>query len=219
MGGDTFLYGLIVVILTYITHRIKPSHGALVGTLLGLVTVYILQRGRLYREDQKRDRLNRVRNSPYLTGAQIQKSAALYDDEGLLLFLDEYRDYYQYNPALYLELVKVLNDFVNTTHQISTPEGPSEPNLLYENLQELRIEIMNIYQSAAHTVPLDKRFGDGATQLEQMLNHRIDVANRYVIGKNIKTGPTTFMKFPIKNTPRGIEAASALVSRDQHLMY
>jgi len=217
MGGDIFLYGLIVVMITYLIRRTQPSGSTIFGLVCGLAIVYMVRQSRVYQEDQQADKLQHIRDKP-----TIIKATALHSEEDILLFLHEYELYHTYNPYLYRELVDKLNAFVNIIKDIkeSLPHaGRGHDNLLYENLLELRTEILNLYQSAIHSVPADDTFSNGAALLEKLLHYRLDSIGRVVIENNRHSGIHTLSRFPTKNTPRAIESTGAYVSRDRHMMY
>lgn len=202
---DKFIYVVIVIGIIFVTTRIG-SYGLVTGVgvfglLVGIVVVYYLN------DRRERQGTGFVTTMNTILDSEIMKPAQyLYLSSELTIFLDNHREYYQYNPSLWRVFVRHIDNFLHVAHDIEL--GTEQYNYDYTQLKETKRKILNSYQAFIHTIPhtesSNNKFHEGMKVLEQLLNKELDQTHRLVAQKNSE-GVNTASMFHYKNHPAGYE--------------
>jgi hypothetical protein len=207
---EKFMYSIIILLVLLVTTRIG-HHGLITGTgvfgfVCGILVVYYLNERREVNGDKFTGAMNSILESNIMGP---HKNHYLFYNSELVIFLDSHREYYQYNPILWREIVRYINNFLRISHDIET--GTQYYNMDYDQLKELKKKIMNAYHSFIYTIPhtenSNNKYHIGMARLEVLLNGVIDQIHQLVTSKNAK-GITTSSAFHYKNHPQGYDSSA-----------
>jgi len=204
---NRFIYFVIVVCSVVLATRIG-NHGLIsasgvIGLIVGLIIVHYLKERWDDTGDTFLTAMNDILNSDIMKPSQ---NRYLGNNSELVIFLDDHREYYQYNPVLWRDLVRNVNNYLRVSHDIEV--GTERYNLDYDQLKETKRKILNQFQSFIHTVPhmenSNDKFHLGMERLQKLLNHEIDLVHQSITRKNSK-GVNTASAFHYKNHPVAYE--------------
>lgn len=198
---DGFIYATIVLGSVLLQRRIQLSSTTLVGLIAGLIVVFYLNDKKTDTGANFLEHMDRIRKAPIF---KPHKNPNLHRDSVLLSFLDQHRIYYQYNPAVFNDLIAHVNSFLTLIHDIDI--GTENYNSDYEVVRKLRTDIMNTYHSFIYRIPHAesslRKFHLGMDRLEEILNGHIDRLHRDIVRKNQKDGIMISSKFHYLNQPQ-----------------
>ena len=109
----------------------------------------------------------------------------LYRDSEILSFLDKSRYLHRYNPALFNQMVKHIDNFLHLGKDLDSSQLPENFNLDFENMLTERTKIMNAYHSFVYALPhspaMVTSYQTGMTRLGELLDTNIRYARRATI--------------------------------------
>lgn len=199
------MYCIYAIGVTVVIKRINPGNSTVLG-LVAAVIVCMYLRERAVNENDNFDTLiDTILDSKIL---RTDKNKFLFHNVDVVLFLDNYREYYQYNPTLFGDFVGTLNDIFRLAEDMET-DTTVATEMNYEMTIELRLRILNLYQAFIYTVPhtqatLDK-YHYGSAQLGKVLALHLDKVRQQVARQSRKVGVNTTTKFPYKNVPSAMD--------------
>ena len=103
---DRFIYVVVIIISVLFTTRLPLSSHGIIGAVLGVVLVFYLNEKRDNAGETFLVALKKILSSDIMNPTH---NTYLPFDSEILIFLDGYREYYQYNPALWNTFVKEIN--------------------------------------------------------------------------------------------------------------
>ena len=201
--NDKLFYLIIIIGSIFFSGSIiKPSGTSIVGLVIGVILVYYIHDKRENQGDTFISSMKVILESDIMT---LTNNQYLSKNSELVIFLNNYKEYYNYNPDLWKLLLTTINNFLKLIHEIET--GTKYYNLDYSVVKEYKTRILNHYHSFIHNVPhaetvLDK-FHKGFKDLESSLNIEIDKTHQVVSHKNSKAIDISSV-FHYKNHPEGI---------------
>lgn len=204
---DRFIYFSIVIGSVVVATRIG-NHGLIsasgvIGLIVGLIVVHYLKERWDNTGDTFLTTMTNILNSDIM---KPSKNRYLGNNSELVIFLDDHREYYQYNPVLWRNLVRNVDNFLHVSHDIEV--GTERYNLDYDQLKETKRKILNQFQSYIHTIPhmenSNDKFHRGMERLQRLLNYEIDIVHQLITSKNSK-GVDTSSAFHYKNHPTAYE--------------
>lgn len=194
-----FHYIIAIFISIAFIYRINPQPWLITGIICGIIVVYIWHVSELTMGNNFIAEIKGI-----LQSDTLQHATALYTDSKLIKFLDNYKEYYTYNPASYKALVIKINDFLVLTSDFE--EKPSFYELDFTTLSAKKLEIMNMYQSFGlvkpKSPPTDDKHQSGSQVLQDLLNYHIDRLHRNVALWGKEKGVNTNSIFPHRNHPQ-----------------
>jgi hypothetical protein len=196
---DRFIYVVIITVIILLFSRIPISPYLIVGTIVGIIVVYYIHDKKIYTGNTFLASMKNILNSDLM---KPKSNRSLYKDSELVAFLDNRREYYNYNPNTWNQLVKHINEFLRLQSDIEI--GVVRFNMDYETLVNLKGKILNSYHAFIYTVPhtpnsIDK-FHIGMRHLQKLLNRNIDITHKKVALDNSKD-INIDTKFHYKNHP------------------
>lgn len=200
---DKFEYIIIVAAVILLATRIGYhgliSSSGLFGLVIGVIITFYLIEKRKHQGDTFITAMRKILNSDIM---KPNWNKYIHGNSELIIFLNDHREYYQYNPQLWRDMVSSMNNFQRTISDIEI--GTTRYNLDYDQLKETKKKILNRYQAFIHTMPhtenSNNKFHKGSDRLEQLLNQEIDHIHQLVTRKNAKN-ITTASTFHYKNHP------------------
>lgn len=216
---DKFIYISIIVTGIFIATRLglngMITGPGLMGLVCSVILVYYINEKREHRGDTFIKEMTKVLDSEIM---KPERNRYLGQNSELVIFLDDHREYYQYNPALWRQFVRSIDNFLHVISDIQI--GTLKYNLDYDQLKELKKKILNHYHSFIHKVPhiesSNNKFHEGIARLQKILNTEIDLIHRLVVSKNSEEINTS-TAFHYKNHPVGYEDHS--VSENTHTFF
>jgi hypothetical protein len=197
---DMFLYVCGILFTTLLVRRMNFSYGTVLGLVCGLILVYYINDKRIATNGGFIQRMDEILRSPTL---KTDKNRNLYLDSQLLDFLDNYKEYYQYNSDLYNSLVSHIDTLLGLLNNLSI--GDKQYNNNYETMRELKYKILNIFHSFIHRIPhtpsSNDKFHIGINELQSLVNKHIDKAHLQVVRLNGSKEIDNETKFPYRNGP------------------
>lgn len=215
--NDKFFYIIIIIASTFFSGSIiKPSGTVVVGLVVGILVVYYINDKRESHGDTFISSMKEILDSHIMFPG---KNEYLPKNSELVMFLEGYKEYYDYNPDLWKSFVSVINNYLKIIHEIDI--GTKYYNLDYNVVKEYKTKVLNHYHSFIHSIPhaqsaLDK-FHSGFKTLEDHLNVEIEKTHQLVAQKNSKQ-ITTASVFHYKNHPSGL-VNSKITDYDQKYKY
>lgn len=205
---EKFEYIVIVTTVILLATRIS-SHGmlsgaGLVGLVVGIIMIYYLNEKRVSQGTEFITAMDDILNAEIM---KPQKNKYLHGNSELVIFLDNYREYYQYNPQLWKDMVHNIDNIQRLISDIEI--GTEQFNLDYNTLKMVKKDILNQYQAFIHKLPhtenSNNKFHQGLERLETLLNLEIDHIHRIVTMKNAQSINTSSV-FHYKNHPAARES-------------
>lgn len=133
----------------------------------------------------------------------LKKTKYLYTDSELLQFLDDIKQYHNYNPANYRLLVLSIDNFLKISTELE--RGVVNMGELYDLLINQKYKILNTFHSMIYSVPHShvtmKVFHEAMASLEKLLNIHVDQTYQYVGYSYGKKPIDINTKFIYKNHP------------------
>lgn len=197
--SDMMVYLGIIIGASWFFHRIKPSWYAMTGVIVGILVVLYL-----YEKSDHEETVFTKRLKHLLDSELYRPYRHLYLNSEIVMFLDEHREYYQYNPAAYKVMLQHIDNFLRLGHDIEI--GTVRFNEDYSLMRHLKGKILNYYHSIIHKLPhtpngLDK-FHIGMDELRTHINKYLDEIHRVVNTKNMKHGIDVETAFVYRNHPK-----------------
>lgn len=197
--NDKVLYLSIIFAVYVVIGRVEPSLLTIFSVIFGIIIVfYIHDKNTTVRDDYLAsvDKILKTELNPDV-------NTSLFRDADIIMFLDNYREYYHYNPATYTSMVSAINDFLKLKEDIKI--GVKYYNLDYDTMRELKEKVMNTFHSFVYTIPntdvnMDK-FHSGMKRLIGLLNHHLNIVHRMVNKQNFKE-INVFTKFVYRDQPK-----------------
>jgi hypothetical protein len=204
---DKVVYFGLTVIIALILVRFNPSWQVLVGLAVGAGVIYYLADRKLFLADSYLYRMLEILASSKFDPARNRE---LYLDAQLAEFLHEVREFHNYNPALYRNLVHQCNEFLRLADQIN--KGTAAYQLDFRNLRHQKYQILNLYQSAIVSMPYTQatkeKFEKGLTTLKTLLNRHIDDIQRLTVTRDQERGVDTNSAFVYLAAPHPLDPAA-----------
>jgi hypothetical protein len=198
---DRFVYIAIIIVSMVFATRLPMSAHGIIGAVIGIFIVFYFNEKRDNAGDTFISSMKKILQSDIMKPTQ---NKYLSTDSELLIFLDSYREYYQYNPSLWNSMVKQINNFLKLSRDIEI--GVNNYNMDYDVLREIKVKILNLYHSFIHKIPhtesSSSKYHKGIDRLQDLLNMTIDKIHRLVVGYNNKTIDTA-TTFHYRNHPPG----------------
>lgn len=205
---DRFMYTVITVFIIILTVRL--GHNGMIngtgvfGLVISLMVIYYLN------DKRRKQGTDYITAMDEILGSKIMKPGTnlyLAENSELLIFMNSYREYYQYNPTNWNTMVRQVNNFLRLIHELNI--GTYRFNLDYDNLKAIKKKILNTYQAFIHTVPHTEastdKFQKGMSRLQDLLNKEIDLVHQLVNKRNREQGVDTSSVFHYKNHPAAFE--------------
>lgn len=197
---DLFLYITLILVCSVAYRRITLGPHTIVGLLCGLALVYYLNE----RKTQSNgDFVKKMHAILALRVLRADKNTYLSRDTEMLLFLDNYKEYYDYNPMAFSQMVTQVNGMFRLLEDLTL--GVQDYNLDYDVIRSQRTEILNTYHSFIHTLPHApysiEKYHQGLARLESLVNGYVDEAHRIVV-RNNRGNVSVSTKFPYRNHPK-----------------
>lgn len=197
---DKFIYIVVIIASIVFSTRLPMTPYGIVGAISGILLVYYFNEHREYLGASFIASMKVILNSDVM---DYKNNPYLPNNSELLIFLDNHREYYQYNPTQWNSIIRHINNFLKLTYDIE--HGTTRRNLDYDVLKETKIKVLNTYQSFIHRIPhteeSSNKFHEGMDLLQNILNTSIDNTHRIVIMNNKDI--TINSAFHYKNHPGG----------------
>jgi hypothetical protein len=202
-----FNYLMIIVIVTLVINRIwyllDTSSISLIGFIVAVIVIIYLQQRTEALNSNFVYYLDNVLSSELM---QSHINTNLYRDSELVRFLDNHREYYQYNPQLYQKIVSEINHFLKLQNEFILFEKASPGDM--EALSILKTQIQNSFHNFIYRLPHTQnsivKFQEGMKWLTDSLNKHLDnthiLNNRRSRDQGIYTG--TDFTYRGKNHPK-----------------
>lgn len=196
---DLSKYVIIIIIAAVIGYRIKVSNHVIFGLIIGLIIVFYMYDRAEMTGDTFLSYTNEVLSSPLFNPYKH-----LYLDSELVIFLDQHREYYQYNPAGFRMLLKEIDIFLMYRQDIE--RGTQLYHLDYNLLRAQKTKILNSYHSLIHKLPhisnsIDK-FHLGMKRLTDLINGHVDEIHQVVKTKSYNSEIDTNTEFIYISHPK-----------------
>jgi hypothetical protein len=200
----------VILLATRFGHYGMLPSSAIIGLIVGTIVVFYLNEKSAHQGDTFLSSIQEILNAKIM---KPEKNHYLFGNSELIIFLDNHREYYQYNPDAWRGLVKLTDNFLRIVGDIEI-EAEAESvvgryNHDYDMLKDTKHKIMNKYHAFIHTLPhtenTTNKFHEGIERLETLLNKEIDHIHQLVNKMNAK-GVTTSSAFHYKNHPVGYES-------------
>lgn len=194
------MYVIAILCSMLFFNRLALSPNLIVGLIVGILLVYYFNGKTKATHNSFIAGMKEILSSPILK-PHLYKD--LYRDSELVIFLDTYKEYHGYNPDAYNTLVRNINDYliVGTNIEISSYYHKD-----YEILRDIKVNILNTFHSfiyrITHSAATMKKYQDGMTTLEKLLNYHIDKAHRTSTLRDQDAGVSTRSHFPHRNHPK-----------------
>tara|TARA_A100001015_G_scaffold282462_1_gene346733 strand:+ start:493 stop:1164 length:672 start_codon:yes stop_codon:yes gene_type:complete len=180
-----FQFILIIISSILISSRINPTGSTFFGLIVGIFIAYYINDKMETNGETFITSMSNLINSDLLRG---DKNVYLAKNSELIIFMNKYREYRNYNPVLWYEMIGSIDKFLKIIYEIEI--GTQFYNLDYGALLELKTCILNQYQSFIHTIPhtvnSNDKFHLGFSELEGIINKDIDDIHQTVTKKNSK---------------------------------
>lgn len=196
---DRFIYVTLIIGTVMFMSRINITGHLVVGLIIGIIMVYYLNEKNVHTGNTFVQSMQNIISSERM---KPHRNKHLAKNSELVLFLDSHKEYYAYNPKLWNDLVRHVNNFLHVMHDIEL--GVEQFNLDYDTMKSLKGKILNTYHAFVHTVPhtphSNNKFHLGMERLELLLNRDIDEVHTKVTLKNSQS-INNMTKFHYKNHP------------------
>jgi hypothetical protein len=190
---DRAIYVTIIVAVTLLSSRVSLSSHA-IGIVTGAIVV-------IYLHSSQSQYINSMKN--IMTSMPMGSGAGyLSKNSELLIFLDEHREFSEYNPELWKTLVKSVDRFIHLVQDIES--GSQHYNLDYSVLRGVAGHTISAYHAFIYTTPniasANNKFHLGMIRLQRLLDGEIDIVHRTVALRN-RGEINTSTVFHYKNHP------------------
>lgn len=204
---EKFEYIVILVAAMFLATRVGVSASVstltlsyvLVGLVAGVILIYYINEKRVNQDTTFGTAMTEILGSEIM---KPNRNKYLYYNSEFVIFLDNHREYYQYNPQLWKDFVHNIDNFQRLTSDIEI--GTERFNLDYDTLKLVKKDILNQYQAFIHKLPhtenSNNKFHQGMERLEKLLNLEIDNIHRQVAKRNSEAVNTS-SAFHYKNHP------------------
>lgn len=190
---DRFIYVTVIIGTILVLSRVNITVHVIVGLIVGILIVYYYNEKNVYTGHVFLKSMKDILNSNLM---KPDKNKHLAKNSELVLFLDGHKEYYRYNPKLWNDLVRYINNFLHIMNDIEI--GVERFNMDYDTMKGLKRKIMNTFHSFVHRIPhtphSNDKFHIGMERLENLLNQDIDVTHTLVTHMNSQSinNATTF---------------------------
>jgi hypothetical protein len=211
--GYIIIVAAVILLATRIGNHGMLSGSGLIGLIVGIIVIYYLNEKRVSQGTTFITSMNEILDAEIM---KPNRNKYLHGNSEFVIFLDDHREYYQYNPQLWKDMVHTVNNLQRLVGDIEI--GTERFNLDYSTLKEIKREILNQYQAFIHKIPhtesSNNKFHLGMERLEDLLNLEIDHVHQLVVKKNAKS-VTTASAFHYKNHPAPRETYRAYTFFDK----
>lgn len=198
---DRFIYITVIIGTILLLSRVNITGHLILGLIIGTILVYYINEKNVHTGNTFLQSMKTILGSDRMKPHQNKHLAK---NSELVLFLDGHKEYYTYNPKLWNDLVRHINNFLHIMHDIEL--GVEWFNLDYDTMKNLKGKILNTFHSFVHRVPhtphSNDKFHLGMERLETLLNHDIDEIHTNVTLRNSQS-INNMTKFHYKNHPGG----------------
>lgn len=200
---DKFKYVSMIIASILLFSRIPVSGTNIIGLIIGICLVIYINDKRKQEGDTFLSAMNMLLSSPLM---KPQYNRDLPRNSEFVIFIGSHQEYYHYNPMLWNQFVRLINNYLKLDHEIKL--GTEHYNMDYDALKDIKRNIMNVFHAfihkLPHTVSSNDKFHRGMARLEELLKVEVDTMHRLIAKKNseeINSGSV----FHYKNHPRGFE--------------
>lgn len=202
-----FLYVVLGLCIIILAHRLSITANTIIGVLVAVLVAYYLNEKDLSLGSNYLNAMHQILADPL-----FKNSRYLYRDSEIVIFLDKYRHFNNYNRPQFSKMVKHIDNFLRIGKELDTTPVPENFNLDFETMQSERLKIMNAYHSfiyrLPHTPASIEQYQKGMQRLEGLLDSNLKYARRSIIKYNKEKGIYISSRFPYKGHPAGVDRAA-----------
>lgn len=194
-----FISILILIVIIWIFKYTTTNTSTIIALLIGFVIIYYYNIN--YNETKEKEKnMEETKKKHIIPKNNIQNKT-------ILDFLFSVQDMYAYSPAIYKELVNLIEDFYNIKNYIKNNNRYVNP--MYSIIDDKKRHVLNCFQSLIYSTKADivetNRFNDKMDELKTIIDiemeevkkiHEKDVYNgidNYT--RLIPSGPAAFNQF------------------------
>lgn len=195
------IYLAIILLIVFISKNINVNLNLIFALLLSVIAIkyynYYINNKEQKILEEKENKLNSITPKP------------INRDEKAIDFLYYIRDFYEYNPPAFEEVVDSLDNFYKIKEIIK--HNNQEVHQLYDIAEDIKINALNSLHSMIFKTPVDKNVEDKLSQslkeLEELLNNELEFMYKiykddiYKNGRRNRTKEINIGPKPFNNSP------------------
>ena len=189
---DLFRYIGIIILVTIIINRIGASSTITMGVIIGIIIVVFLREKEIS-HGQNFD----VEHEQKLSKSFMIKSKFFHMDADLIDFVDEIKEYRNYNEGSFIKMVKAIDNLLRIESDLE--KGLDQPSYFYDIATDLQKAALNSLHSVIHSLPstdaTNTKHQKAMKKLHKLLSVHLGIINKLIVDANKGKGINIFTKF------------------------